>query len=70
MALSLTITGNAGPGEALSAQVFTEITELKILPDTNIIEFVKDGYARQVDITDEATVTATKSGTTWTLTIS
>ena len=70
MALSLTITGNAGPGEALSAQVFTEITELKILPDTNIIEFVKDGYARQVDIPDEATVTATKSGTTWTLTIS
>ena len=71
MSLALTVTGKSGPGNTLTAAVFSGLTRLVINPDTNVVEFTdSSGYDHQVAVDDATTVTATKSGTTWTLVIS
>ena len=70
MAATLTVTGIVGPGNAVTAGVFTGVTEFTVVPDTNMLYFVQNGLHKEIAIVAAATVTATKSGTTWTLTIS
>lgn len=71
MSLALTVTGKSGPGNTLTAAVFSQLTRLVINPNTNIIEFTDaEGYEHQVSVDSATTVTSTKSGTTWTLVIS
>ena len=70
MALTATLTGTAGPGTTVTAQVFTSVTDFTIHSATNMVEFVQDGATRFVSVNAATTVTATKSGFTWTLTIS
>jgi hypothetical protein len=70
MPATITVTGVVGPGNALTAAVFTNVTEFTIVPDTNMLYYKASGLNREVSVTSATTVTATKSGSTWTLTIS
>jgi hypothetical protein len=71
MAATLTLTGSTGPGVALSAVVYRDVLSFKIntVGSTVDMEFVNNQHT-YVAVPGAATVTATKSGTTWTLTIS
>jgi hypothetical protein len=71
MSLALTITGKAGPGNTVTAAVYSNLTRLVINPDTNVIEFTDaNGLDHQISVDAATTVTSTKSGTAWTLVIS
>ena len=71
MSATLTLTGKAGPGNTLTAAVFTNVTEFTVETENGTIRFNDaNGLFRTVDISAATTVTATKTGTTWTLTIS
>jgi len=70
MSATLTLTGTAGAAVALTAVVFTGVSVFTIDTDKNMIYFVQSGVNREVSVNAATTVTATKSGTTWTLTIS
>lgn len=70
MAATLTLTGVVGPGNALTAGVFTGVSEFSINANQNMIYFVQDGVHREVSVNAAATVTATKAANVWTLTIS
>lgn len=71
MSATLTLTGTAGPGNVLTAQVFSGVTEFTVQVENGVILFTdSQGYVHDVNISTATTVTATKSGTTWTLTIS
>ena len=72
MSATLTLTGTTGPGTALAAKVFSNVLTFAVDTPKNLISFTQEGTQQTVyvDITSAATVTATKSGTTWTLTIS
>lgn len=69
MAGTLTITGTAGPAKTVTAGVFTGLAYVNIDMVNNIVSFDSDGQ-KQISVAAAATVTATKSGSTWTLTIS
>lgn len=70
MPATLTVTGKVGPALTLTAGVFTSVTSFSINCSTNILAFTQDSVVREVDITAATTITATKSGSTYTLTIS
>ena len=74
MSATLTITGVVGPAQAVTAGVFTGVTEFTVNTETNMIYFTQpnaQGNTRkEISINAATTVTATKSGFTWTLTIS
>ena len=70
MAATLTLTGTVGPGNTLTAGVFSGVSEFTINADTNMVYFVQNGEHFEVSVNAATTVTATKSGTTWALTIS
>ena len=70
MSATLTVTGTAGPGNTVSAVVFTNVTSFRVATETSMLYFVQDGMNREISIAAAATVTATKSATTWTVTIS
>lgn len=72
MAATVTVTGVTGPGTALSAVVYTNVLWFRIDAVQNILTFQKDGQLNEqcVTVVAATTVTATKSGSTWTLTIS
>jgi hypothetical protein len=72
MAATLTVTGYTGPGQTLTAKVFTNVLAFHVDTPTSMLSFTQSGSQQTtyVDITAATTVTATKSGTTWTLTIS
>lgn len=72
MAATLTLTGTAGPGNTVTANVFTDVISFEIDCVNNLISF-KQSTTSQVtciSITAATTITATKSGSTYTLTIS
>lgn len=71
MSATLTITGTAGPGLTVSAAVYAGVRSFCVDTEKNMVTF-KDENERWVEISVAAatTVTATKSGSTWTLTIS
>jgi len=74
MSATVTVTGTVGPGNTLTAGVFTGVSEFTINAETNMLYFTQpnaQGNTRkEVSVNAATTVTATKSGTTWTLTIS
>lgn len=72
MSATLTLTGTTGPGTTLTAAVFTNVIDFTVETNKNLISFTRVGSQQTVyvSIVAAATVTATKSGTTWTLTIS
>jgi RNase adaptor protein for sRNA GlmZ degradation len=70
MAATLTITGTAGAGVTVAAKVFANVTQFTVDTEKSMIYFYQEGAYREISIVAAATVTATKSGTTWTLTIS
>jgi hypothetical protein len=70
MAATITVTGTVGDARTLTAAVFTNVSEFTINANTNMLYFVQNGAYKEVSVNAATTVTATKSVTTWTLTIS
>lgn len=71
MAATVTLTGTAGAGVTVTAAQFTNITSFTIDTDKNMITMIQGSVVLSpISISAATTVTATKSGTTWTLTIS
>ena len=70
MALTATLTGTAGPGVTVTAQAFTDVIDFTIHSNTNMIEMYRGFQTLFVSVAAAGTVTATKSGSTWTITIS
>lgn len=71
MALTATLTGTVGPGKSLSAAVYTGVSDFTIYSNTNVVQMsYADGRQQFVSVAAATTVTASKSGTTWTITIS
>jgi hypothetical protein len=72
MPATVTATGVAGPAVTVTAGVFANVT--KVLFDTvaNVLELTQSDPNRilQIAITAATTITATKSGSTYTFTIS
>lgn len=80
MASQVTVTGDVGPGQAVSSLVLPNVSKVTfVTADVNgngqaLLEVeYKDNAGKpaiqQFDIVDQNTVTVTKSGTTWTFTI-
>jgi len=69
---TVTITGTAGAGLAVTATVFNDIREVLIEFSKNMITLVKnDGTViSPISVAAATTVTATKSGNNWTIVIS
>lgn len=71
MAGTVTLTGTAGAGAAVTAIPFTNVQTVLIDMDKNMITMVKDSVTiSPISVAAATTVTATKSGNAWTLTIS
>ena len=70
MALTATLTGTAGPAVTVTSQVFTGVSDFTIHSLTNMIELVQESATRFVSVNAATTVTATKSGFTWTIVVS
>lgn len=71
MAATVTVTGTAGPGITVSALVFTNVTSFTIDAVNNMLNMVQGSIPIPgISVNAATTVTATKSGATWTLTIS
>ena len=68
---TVTLTGTAGPGQAVTAIPFTGVTVVNIDMNKNMITLTKEGeQIPPISVAAATTVTATKSGNAWTLTIS
>lgn len=72
MAGTLTVTGVTAAGDSLSAVVYSNLEFYHIDCVNNIVSFREVGKTAVsfVTVVAASTVTATKSGSTWTLTIS
>lgn len=70
MAATVTVTGTVGPGATLTAGVFTGVTQFTIDCVQNMIYFESNTGRKEVSINAATTITATKSGSTYTLVIS
>ena len=70
MSATATVTGVAGPAQTVSAQVFTNVSQVSFDCVNDIISLTINDYVTQIAITSATTITATKSGSTYTFTIS
>lgn len=72
MAATVTLTGKVGPAITMTAQIFSNVISFTVDCVNNVIALTQTGTARitHVDINAQSTVTATKSGAVWTLSIS
>lgn len=70
MAGTVTVTGTAGPGLTVAAQVFTGVLYHVIDSVNNMIKIATADRVVDISVAAATTVTATKSGSTWTLVIS
>jgi len=77
MPANITITGTAGAGQAVTAVPFTGVGQVLIDFDRNILTMFSGPSTQNVgnippplSVAAATTVTATKSGNNWTLTIS
>ena len=71
MAATVTLTGVAGPAVTVTAVVFTGVTVFSVDTVNNVITLTQGSVVvPPISINAATTVTATKSGTTWTLSIS
>lgn len=70
MAGTATVTGTVGPGRAITAQVFTDVSKFEIDTNTEMLYLTYGGGKRiEISIAAAATITCTVSGSTYTLTI-
>lgn len=60
MAFTATVTGNAGPGNTLTAAVFNDCNSFAIDGNKLVLNRA-GGVTTYIDITDETTVTVTKT---------
>jgi hypothetical protein len=71
MSATVTLTGTAGAGLTVTALQFTSVDWFTIDTNANMITMYRNGaVVPPISISAATTVTATKSGTTWTLIIS
>jgi len=71
MAATCTVTGVAGAGVAVTAAVFTNITSVQFDTVNNVLTlFGPNGVVKNISISAATTITATKSGSTYTFTVS
>lgn len=71
MSATATVTGSAGPNKTITAGVFTDIADVIFHTLTNVLELVDSANKSIfVSITSATTITATKSGSTYTFTVS
>jgi hypothetical protein len=72
MPATVTLTGTAGAGLDVTAVQFTGVSSFLIDTDKNLITLFKANgeTVPPISVAAAATVTATKSGNLWTLTIS
>jgi hypothetical protein len=71
MAATVTVTGVVGAGVALTAGVFPDITAVDFDTVNNVLSLTgPNGVVVNVSITAATTITATKSGSTYTFTVS
>lgn len=72
MSATVTITGTAGPAKTVAAAVFSNVVSFFIDTDKNMVTlYLSDGTTvSPISVAAAATVTATKAGNVWTLTIS
>jgi len=70
MSATVTVTGTIGPGVAVTAQVFSDVTSFSIDTTNNLLTLVQGFKTTQISIAAAATITATKSGSTYTFSIS
>jgi hypothetical protein len=68
MAMTAVVTGDIGAGVAVSAQTITDVISIAFLPNA-ILQVVKSSQTIYYDVADQNTVTVTKSGSTYTVTI-
>lgn len=74
MAGTVTVTGDVGAGVAVSALVLNNVKRLEIDMSNTVVEIFYETASgeprvQQFDVQDQNTVTVTKSGKTWTVTI-
>jgi hypothetical protein len=69
---TVTLTGTAGAGLAVTAVPFTDVREVQIEFNKNLVTLLKNNgeTVSPISVAAATTVTATKTGNTWTLTIS
>jgi hypothetical protein len=72
MPATVTVTGTAGPGLTVAAVQFTNVNSFNIDTVANMITMIlaTGVVVPPISINAATTVTATKSGNLWTLTIS
>ncbi len=71
MAATVTATGVVGPAITLTTGVFTDVRAVHFDCINNILELTMDSdYIQKIAITAATTITATKSGSTYTFTVS
>lgn len=70
--MTVTLTGKAGPGKSLTGTVFDNVQSILIDAEKNLVTlFLSNGDTISPISVDEVdTVAGTKSGNTWTLTLS
>jgi hypothetical protein len=69
---TVTLTGTAGAGLTVAATVFSDVREVQVEFNKNLVTLLKnDGtVVSPISVAAATTVTATKSGNLWTLVIS
>lgn len=74
MSGTVTITGDIGPGQAVSGLVLNNVSRVNIDMENTVVEVFYQTTGgqpmiQQFDVQDQNTVTVTKSGRTWAITI-
>ena len=71
MASQVTVTGKAGPGITVTAQVFSNISAFGVDTNVNILSITDAaGFVNKIGITAATTFTVTKSGSNYTVAVS
>lgn len=71
MAATVTVTGTGGAGLAVTAAVFSDVSSFTIDTNKNILSMIQGSVnVAPISIAAASTITATKAGSTYTLTIS
>jgi RNase adaptor protein for sRNA GlmZ degradation len=70
MSATVTVTGTVGPGKSLTSAVFTDVSSFTIDCATNMLTIIVNAVTKQISINAATTITATKSASVYTLTIS
>lgn len=70
MAGTATVTGNIGAGVALSAVVFSDVNSFEFVSgEEKLVLNLGNGQVKYIDIDDETTITVTKSGKNFSVTV-